>query len=239
MSSKKKYFLFLISIILGSGIFGFLVGYFEDNISGEGLEILSFLGDLTMRIGVFGGLLLISIIFYLFFGVNKQLKNISSEGEKDIIKNKIDIISILFLIVTVSFLVVLSLKDRSKVFSYSLDGAIILLIFLPFVIIIEKKLINCSNKITHHRKLSYFDTENDKFKNFDEGEKWIAANSAYKTLGIMDIIFGVVWILSLGLTDLFSLPRLSTMIIVLLWGIQKFIYVYQVYKKENSIELES
>lgn len=80
-----------------------------------------------------------------------------------------------------------------------------------------------------------FENNSDKkfFERLDEGEKWVAYSSSYKTFKGMQIVYSISMVVSIFLSTFFTIPIILPMFIGAMWIIQTVIYTMSARKYDS------
>ncbi|MGY0374593.1 DUF3169 family protein [Clostridium sp. JNZ J1-5] len=222
----KKYKNFIIIIII-SGLFGGLVGFFSGNNFCINLNLGGNIYVYLFRVLLGIEIILTLIVSVILIFLKSKFKTTDLEELPLKIDRKIDLAIHLSTVA-----VILGLSILTIMVSKNFTGDKKVYITITAVIIVVTNLlqilsIKCYNGYYPDKKLNMFENNSDKkyFDKLDEGEKWIAYSSSYKSFRGMQLVYSGAMVLMLVLSAVTSVPIIMPIVIAILWIIQISIYM--------------
>lgn len=226
MNKMKKYKKFIIMMIV-SGVFGGFIGVLSEtnfciNLNlGENIYLYSF------RVLLLVEIILTVILSVILIFLKSKFKTTDLEEIPLKIDRKIDLVIHLSTVAIILGLAILAIMV-SKNYTHHREIYIIISVGITAVTSILQMLsIKCYNGYYPDRKLNMFEDNSDKkyFDRLDEGEKWVAYSSSYKSFRGMQLVYSGAMVLILILSTITSIPIVMPIVIAILWIIQISIYV--------------
>lgn len=227
----KKYKNFIIMMIFSMLLGGIVGGLSGKNLNieinfGKNIYLYLFRGFLGIEIIL--SIIIVSIIIFIikrFRSIN--LDNIPSPIEK--------IIDILIHLSTTSVIISLTFMSIMINRTYSdYKSVYIIISFLTMLTTNTLQIlsIRCYNKYHPDKKLNMFENHSNKkyFERLDEGEKWIAYISSYKSFKGMQLVYSAILVILMIFSVIATVPIILPLVIALLWIIQISIYCIEASK---------
>lgn len=217
----KKYRNFIITIFI-YGIIGGIVG----RLSKRGFILnLDFITNIYENLfEVFFTLEVVIAIIVVTFLISLKLKykSIDLQNISKSIDNKINNVIHLSTV-----LIILSITWMSIIINENRDVLVVTCaVFIS--VLLQILSVRIYNKFYPERKLNIFENNSDKnyFNKLDEGEKWIAYRCAYKSFKGVQLIYGIILLVSFAR----DIPIIVPIIVAILWIVQISIYTIEAQK---------
>lgn len=222
----KKYKNFIIIIII-SGIVGGVIGLLSEN----GFCLNLNLGENT-SVYLFKVLLAVEIILAVMVSValiflKSKFKTTDLEEIPLKIDRKIDLVIHLSTVAVILGLTLLAIIMSKNYIGNRGIYIAITLVIMVVANLLQMLSIKCYNGYYPDKKLNMFENNSDKkfFEKLDEGEKWIAYSSSYKSFKGMQLVYSGAMVVILILSVVTSVPVVLSIVIAILWIIQISIYM--------------
>jgi len=231
----RKYKNFIITLIL-STLFGGYVGYltkkeFKINLVYSMDNLYYYLFMIFLLISIAIGITTTIIMVIL----RTKYRNIDLEELPKHIERKIDMtisLNTSMVIISMVWIAVMINKNFNDIrINYVIISAASSIISSILQIISIK----IYNKYYPDRKLNMFENNSDKkfFERLDEGEKWIAYSSSYRTFKGMQIVYSVSIVVSILFSTFLTIPIILPIFIGVMWIIQTAIYTMSARKYDS------
>ena len=231
----RKYKNFIITLIL-STLFGGFVGYFTKkefkiNLVHSMDNLYYYLFMIFLLISIAIGITTTIIMVVL----RTKYKDIDVEELPKHIERKIDIAISLCTTMVIISMVWIAVMINKSFNDIRINYVMISAASAIIASILQMLAIKIYNKYYPDRKLNIFENNSDKkfFQRLDEGEKWIAYSSSYRTFKGMQIVYSISMVISILLSTFLTIPIILPIFIGLMWIIQTAIYTMSARKYDS------
>lgn len=231
----RKYKNFIITVTL-SGLFGGFIGYltkreFRISLLDSLDNLYYYLFVAFLFISIIIGIIAIVIIAIL----RAKYKWVDIEELPKHIERKIDMTISLSTIMVIISMVWVAIMVNKSVFEIKVNYVLVSAASAIISSILQVLSIRVYNRYYPDRKLNMFENNSDKkfFERLDEGEKWVAYSSSYKTFKGMQIVYSISMVVSIFLSTFFTIPIILPMFIGAMWIIQTVIYTMSARKYDS------
>ncbi|KOA20408.1 hypothetical protein CLHOM_12270 [Clostridium homopropionicum DSM 5847] len=231
----RKYKNFIITITL-AGLFGGFIGYltkkeFSINLVRSMDNLYYYLFMTFFLISVVIGIISAIIMVIL----RAKYKEIDIEELPKHIERKIDMTISLSTIIVIISMVWVAVMVNKSVFEIKVNYVLVSAASSIISSILQVLSIRVYNRYYPDRKLNMFENNSDKkfFERLDEGEKWIAYSSSYRTFKGMKIVYSISMVVSIFLSTFLTIPIILPIFIGAMWIIQTVIYTMSARKYDS------